>query len=64
MTSDKTCRFCHAVEPMQVRGGGRYATAHIDAISGRLTISDGRGLSVSVKIRHCPMCGRKLIGVT
>ena len=52
------CRYCeHPAKRAQVSGGGKwsYATVWRDRLDVRL---DDR--TVSVRIRRCPWCGRKL----
>ena len=59
------CGYCEKVKHMQVSGGGRYAYASIGLGRGRgqysLDVSDGEK-SLSLRIKYCPMCGRKLVG--
>lgn len=59
------CNYCEKVKHMQVSGGGRHAYASIGFGSGkghyRLEVRDGER-SLSLRIKHCPMCGRRLSG--
>ena len=59
------CSYCEKVKHMQVSGGGRYAYASIGLGRGRrqyiLDVRDGER-SLSLRIKHCPMCGRRLVG--
>lgn len=59
------CNYCEKVKHIQVSGGGRHAYASIGLGRGRgqyrLDVSDGER-SMSLRIKYCPMCGRKLAG--
>lgn len=61
------CNYCEKVKHIQVSGGGRYAYASIGLGRGRgrgqysLDVRDGER-SLSLRIKHCPMCGRRLVG--
>ena len=59
----EACKFCGSpLKQMQVKGGGKYGSASI--IGDRLVVhsdtSDGKTFRVSVLIKRCPMCGRKV----
>lgn len=60
------CNYCEKVKHMQVSGGGRYAYASIGFGSGkghyRLEVMDSEKRSLSLRIKYCPMCGRRLVG--
>lgn len=56
------CRYCEApLKEMQVSGGGRHAYARVDPIGGRVRVRDGEK-TLAVRVKCCPMCGRRLRG--
>lgn len=57
------CKFCECPKrQMQIKGGGRYGSA--DVVGDRLIVSGdtsgGAAFRVSLRIKRCPMCGRRL----
>lgn len=54
-----SCKFCSRPEPMQVSGGGRYARAVVDPAGRCVRVTDGCA-ELRVRVKRCPMCGRKL----
>ena len=62
-SGQQACKFCGSpLKHMQVKGGGRYGSASI--VGDRLVVhgdtSNGSTFMVSVPIKRCPMCGRKV----
>lgn len=58
------CKFCESpLMHMQVKGGGRYGSASI--VGDRLVVhgdmANGDAIMVSLRIKRCPMCGRRLM---
>lgn len=52
------CRYCDwPARRMQVKGGGRYGRARV--VGGTLRVCAG-DREVEIRIRRCPMCGRRL----
>lgn len=59
------CKFCeYPLRQMQVKGGGKYGSA--DIVGDRLFVSGdtsgGAAFRASLRIKCCPMCGRRLNG--
>lgn len=62
------CKYCDSekghLKNMQVKHGDRYLRCYISNIRKRLilqsdNISNGYG-RYEIRIKHCPMCGKKL----
>lgn len=55
------CKYCESpLKPIQVSNGGRYASAHVSPLDRHMTVYDGVERTLKIKIKNCPMCGRKL----
>lgn len=54
------CKYCDGPKSIQVSGGGRYASADVRPSDTRLIVYDGVDRTLKIKIKYCPMCGKKL----